>query len=76
MQLGEVFERFIQQAPISVNVRTLLEHALDPTEIDRIFEDNANVSTRRCSSPRSSSYGRRRLRGPALRPRRLPQLAR
>jgi IS4 transposase len=42
MQLGEVFERFIQQAPISVMFRTLLEHALDPAEIDRIFEDNAN----------------------------------
>src|SRR5438270_7287079 len=42
MQLGEVFERFIQQAPISVMFRTLLEHALDPTEIDRLFEDNAD----------------------------------
>src|SRR5229473_3583204 len=42
MQLGEVFERFIQQAPISVMFRTLLEHALDPAEIDRIFDDNAN----------------------------------
>ena len=29
MQLGEVFERFIQQAPISVLFRTLLEHALN-----------------------------------------------
>ncbi len=41
MRLGEVFERFIQQAPISVMFRTLLEHALDPTEIDRLFEGNA-----------------------------------
>src|SRR5512135_1023957 len=41
MQLGEVFERFIQQAPISVMFRTLLEHALDPAEIDRLFEDHA-----------------------------------
>src|SRR3954467_15544372 len=41
MQLGEVFERFIQQAPISVMFRTLLEHALDPAEIDRLFEENA-----------------------------------
>jgi Transposase DDE domain len=42
MQLGEVFERFIQQAPISVMFRTLLEHALDPTAIDRLFEENAD----------------------------------
>src|SRR3954466_12042099 len=41
MQLGEVFERFIQRAPISVMFRTLLEHALDPAEIDRLFEDSA-----------------------------------
>lgn len=42
MRLGEVFERFIQQAPISVMFRTLLEHALDPAEIDRLFEENAD----------------------------------
>jgi IS4 transposase len=41
MRLGEVFERFIQQAPISVMFRILLEHALDPAEIDRLFEGNA-----------------------------------
>ena len=38
MRLGEVFERFIQQAPISVMFRTLLEQALDPAEIDRLSE--------------------------------------
>src|SRR3982751_2252884 len=42
MRLGEVFERFIQQAPISVMFRTLLEHALDPAAIDRLFEENAD----------------------------------
>jgi Transposase DDE domain len=42
MRLGEVFERFIQQAPISVMFRTLLEHTLDPAEIDRLFEANAD----------------------------------
>src|SRR4051794_24115753 len=41
MRLGEVFERFIQQAPISVMFRTLLEHTLDPAELDRLFEENA-----------------------------------
>ena len=42
MRLGEVFERFIQQAPISVMFRTLLEHTLDPAEIDRLFQENAD----------------------------------
>jgi IS4 transposase len=41
MQLGEVFERFLQQAPISVMYRALLERALDPAELDRLFEDEA-----------------------------------
>ena len=38
MQLGETFERFLQQAPISVMYRALLERALDPRELDRLFE--------------------------------------
>jgi hypothetical protein len=42
MRLGEVFERFIRQAHISVMFRTPLEHALDPAEIDRLFEENAD----------------------------------
>src|SRR3954470_22342082 len=42
MQLGEVFERFIQQAPISVMFRALLEHALDPAELDRLFDESAD----------------------------------
>jgi hypothetical protein len=41
MQLGETFERFLQQAPISVMVRALLERTLDPKEIDRLFESSA-----------------------------------
>ena len=36
MRLGEVFERFIQQAPISVMFRTLLEHTLDPGRLRHI----------------------------------------
>jgi hypothetical protein len=42
MRLGEVFERFLQQAPITVMFRTLPEHTLDPAEIDRLFEENAD----------------------------------
>jgi IS4 transposase len=41
MQLGETFERFLQQAPISVMYRALLERALDPHELDRLFEREA-----------------------------------
>jgi IS4 transposase len=41
MKLGETFERFIQEAPISVMYRALLERALDPHELDRLFEREA-----------------------------------
>lgn len=41
MQLGDTFERFLQQAPIAVMVRALLERTLDPTEIDRLFKSAA-----------------------------------
>jgi IS4 transposase len=36
--LGETFERFLQNAPISVMFRALLERTIDPREIDRLFE--------------------------------------
>ena len=41
MTFGETFERFLQQAPISVMFRALLERTLSPEEIDRSFERNA-----------------------------------
>ena len=41
MKLGETFERFLQEAPISVMFRVLLERALDPLELDRLFEREA-----------------------------------
>jgi IS4 transposase len=41
MRLGETFERFLQQAPICVMYRALLERALDPHELDRLFECEA-----------------------------------
>src|SRR3954469_17402176 len=43
MRLGETFERFLQQAPISVMYRALLERALDPRELDRLFEREATT---------------------------------
>lgn len=41
MQLGAIFERFLQKAPISVMYRALLERALDPRELDLFFERSA-----------------------------------
>src|SRR5690348_2925244 len=41
MLLGEVLERFLQDAPMPVLFRLLMERALDPHELDRLFEDNA-----------------------------------
>ena len=41
MTLGETFERFLQQAPITVMVRALLERTLSPEEINRGFERDA-----------------------------------
>jgi len=41
MTLGETFERFLQEAPIAVMYRALLERALDPHELDRLFEREA-----------------------------------
>src|SRR3954454_16402430 len=43
MRLGDVFERFLQQAPISVMFRALIERALDPDEQDRLFEPTATT---------------------------------
>ena len=41
MRLGDIFERFLQEAPISVMVRALMERALDPDELNRPFEQTA-----------------------------------
>jgi hypothetical protein len=43
MRLGDVFERFLQQAPISVMFRALMERALDPDELNRLFERTATT---------------------------------
>lgn len=43
MKLGETFERFLQEAPISVMYRALLERAVDPHELDRLFESEATT---------------------------------
>jgi hypothetical protein len=41
MILGEVFERFAEQSPITVMFRAALEHALAPPAVDALFEDTA-----------------------------------
>jgi IS4 transposase len=41
MLLGDMFERFILDAPMPVLFRLLMERALDPEELDRMFEDTA-----------------------------------
>ena len=38
MLLGQVFERFVKQSPVSVMVRGLLEKALSPQILDELFE--------------------------------------
>src|SRR5947199_8040488 len=43
MRLGDVFERFLQQAPITVMFRALLDRALDPDELNRLFEQTATA---------------------------------
>jgi IS4 transposase len=41
MVLGDIFERFAQQSPVTVMVRAALEHALSPQAIDALFEQAA-----------------------------------
>ena len=39
MMLGQIFARFIQGRPIRVMTRALLEHALDPDALNKLFYD-------------------------------------
>jgi hypothetical protein len=43
MILGQVFERFVEESPVSVMVRGLLEKALCPQILDELFERNAKT---------------------------------
>jgi IS4 transposase len=40
--LGKIFERFVEQSPVSVMARGLLERVLNPKTIDEIFEQVAD----------------------------------
>ena len=41
MLLGSVFDRFVNQSPLTVMARGLLEQALVPAELDALFERTA-----------------------------------
>jgi hypothetical protein len=41
MILSEVFERFVEESPVTVMARAALENALPPSAIDALFEDFA-----------------------------------
>jgi Transposase DDE domain len=43
MLLARVFDQFVQDSPLTVMARALLEHALEPGPIDEMFERTATV---------------------------------
>lgn len=43
MLLGEIFERFVEQSPVTVMVRGILEKVLVPEKLDELFEKTAKV---------------------------------
>jgi IS4 transposase len=47
VQLGPLFERFLQISPIPVMYRALLERALDPHQLDQLFHDTAQTQRTR-----------------------------
>src|SRR5215471_11831576 len=44
---SEVFQRFVEDAPVCVMVQALLETALPPTTIDALFERHAELQSPR-----------------------------
>ena len=43
MILGQVFERFVEESPVSVMVRGLLETVLSPQKLDELFEKSSKT---------------------------------
>src|SRR3954467_518619 len=43
MILGEVFQRFVDDSPITVMTQALLENALPPSTVDDLFERHARL---------------------------------
>ncbi len=42
MLLHSIFDRFVQQSPVAVMVRGLLEHVLTPASVDALFKEHAD----------------------------------
>jgi len=42
MILSDVFQRFVQESPVTVMTQAILENALPPATIDQLFEDHAD----------------------------------
>ena len=42
MILSDVFQRFVQDSPVTVMTQAILENALPPATIDQLFEDHAD----------------------------------
>jgi len=52
MLFKDVFDRFVEQSPICVMARGLMERALAPKRVDALFEKRRNASTPgNCFSP-------------------------
>ena len=43
MILGQVFESFVEESPVSVMVRGLLETILSPQKLDELFEKSTKT---------------------------------
>ena len=41
--LSPIFERFVEKSPISVMARGMMEHALNPNQLDQWFEKTAEA---------------------------------
>ena len=43
MWFNQIFERFVEESPLTVMMRVLLEKALAPKALDELFEQTAQV---------------------------------
>jgi len=43
MILSDIFQRFVQDSPVTVMTQAILENALPPATVDRLFEDHADL---------------------------------
>ncbi len=43
MILSDIFQRFVQDSPVTVMSQAILENALPPATVDKLFEDHADL---------------------------------